>query len=106
MHLQAARGSWKRLMNEHVASAPHRPIAFAPAKAHRVTDPDGTIRITCPAPLGAYDPSLARLFRAAVERHPARVFLQERGADGWRKLTYEQARRTVDALAAALMARG
>ncbi len=93
-------------MNEHAASAPHRPIAFAPARAQRVTDPDGTIRITCPAPLGAYDPSLARLFRAAVEKEPARIFVQERHPDGWRKLTYEQARGTVDALAAALLARG
>ncbi len=76
-------------MNEHArASAPHRPIAFAPAQAQRITDPDGTIRVTCPTPLGAYDPSLARLFRAAVERQPARIFLQERNPDGWRKLTY------------------
>ena len=29
-------------------SAPHRPIAFAPARANRTTDPDGTIRIACP----------------------------------------------------------
>ena len=93
-------------MNEHAASASHRPIAFAPAQAHRVTDPEGSIRVTCPVPLGAYDPSLARLFRAAVERQPARIFLQERNSDGWRKLTYEQARRTVDALAAALLTRG
>jgi len=41
-----------------------------------------------------------------VEREPARVFLQERHGDGWRKLTYAQARDTVDALAAALLARG
>ncbi len=93
-------------MNEHAASAPHRPIAFAPALAHRVTDPDGTIRVTSPSPLGAYDPSLARLFRAAVAREPGRVFLQERNAEGWRKLTYAQARGTVDSLAAALLARG
>ncbi len=94
-------------MNEHAAaSAPHRPIAFAPARAHRTTDPDGTIRIGCPERLGAYDPSLARLFRAAVEAAPTRTFLQERTAGGWRKLTYEQARRTVDALAAALIERG
>ena len=83
------------------------PIAFAPARASRATDPDGTIRLTCPAPLGAYDPSLARLFRAAVEAQPARTFLHERDAgDAWRKLTYEQARRSVDALAAALLERG
>jgi len=94
-------------MNEHArASAPYRPIAFAPAQAQRITDPDGTIRVICPTPLGAYDPSLARLFRAAVERQPARIFLQERNPDGWRKLTYEQARGAVDSLAAALLARG
>src|ERR1043165_3204014 len=93
-------------MNDHAASAPHRPIAFAPAQAHRVTAPDGTIRLNSPAPLGPYDPSLARLFRAAVEAQPGRIFLQERAADGWRKLTYEQARGTVDALAAGLLARG
>src|SRR6266542_3574002 len=60
----------RRLMNQHArpaASAPHRAIAYAPARANRATDPDGTIRISCPAPLGAYEPSLARLFRAAVE---------------------------------------
>ena len=46
------------------------------------------------------------LFRAAVEAQPGRVFLQERAGDAWRKLTYEQARATVDALAAALLTRG
>src|SRR5205814_6820379 len=49
----ATRGG-RRLMNElarHAASAPHRPIAFAPAQANRTTDPNGTIRLTCPTPL-------------------------------------------------------
>src|SRR6266496_69672 len=57
-------------MNEHsrpAALAPHRPITFAPASANRTVDPDGTIRLACAAELGPYDPSLARLFRAAVE---------------------------------------
>jgi feruloyl-CoA synthase len=97
------------LMNEHArpaASAPHRPIAFAPARVRRAILSDGTIRIASMADLGAYDPSLARLFRAAVEAQPERTFLQERVPDGWRKLTYAQARRTVDALAAALIERG
>jgi feruloyl-CoA synthase len=96
-------------MNQHArpaASAPHRPIAYAPARASRTTDPDGTIRITSPAPLGAYDPSLARLFRAAVEAQPAHTFLQERAGEAWRKVSYEQARRQVDAIAAALLDRG
>src|ERR1700704_2459156 len=107
MHQQRARG--RRLMNQHsrpAAAAPHRPITFAPACANRTTDPDGTIRLTCPAKLGPYDPSLARLFRSAVEAQPSRVFLAERAADAWRELTYEQARPQVDALAAALLSRG
>jgi feruloyl-CoA synthase len=89
-----------------LAADPHRPIAFAPARVTRTADPDGTIRLTCTAELGAYDPSLARLFRSAVEAQPDRVFLAERAGDTWRKLTYADARRTVDALAAALLARG
>ena len=95
-------------MNEptKAASTPHRPIAFAPAQVKRTADPDGTIRLTCSAELGAYDPSLARLFRSAVEAQPGRVFLAERTGDRWRKLTYADARRTVDALAAALLTRG
>jgi len=88
------------------AQAPHRPIAFAPAHVDRKIDRDGTIRLACPAALGAYDPSLARLFRAAVEAQPDRVFLAERQGEGWRRLTYGEARRTVDALAAALIERG
>src|SRR4051812_14039887 len=88
------------------ANAPHRPIAFAPVRVHRGTDPDGTIRLGCATPLGPYHPSLARLFRAAVEAQPGRVFLAERAGDAWRKLTYQEARRTVDALAAALIKRG
>ncbi|MFL5001544.1 MAG: feruloyl-CoA synthase, partial [Xanthobacteraceae bacterium] len=43
----------------------------------------------------------------AVEAAPSRVFLAERDASGgWRKLRYEEARATVDALAAGLIARG
>src|SRR5262245_46053762 len=99
-------------MNDHAAArAPHRPIAFAPPQASRTTDPGGTIRVTCPVPLGRHDQSLARLFRAAVEAHPTRTFLQERAdqrsaSDAWRKVSYEAARERVDALAAALLARG
>jgi feruloyl-CoA synthase len=88
------------------ALAPHRPIAFAPARVDRKIDPDGTIRLACAAPLEPYDPSLARLFRAAVEAQPDRVFLAERAGAKWRTLTYAQARRAVDALAAALIERG
>src|SRR6185295_16248764 len=97
----------KRLMNDDAQpAAPRRPIAFAAAQVTRSTDPDGTIRLASPDALGAYDPSLARLFRSAVAAQPARIFLQERAGNGWRSLTYAQARRSVDAVAAALMSRG
>jgi len=89
-----------------LAEVPFRPIHFAPAAVERTLATDGSIRLRSPAPLGRYEPSLAKLFRAAVETAPTGLFLAERAGDGWRKLAYEQARRTIDALAAALLARG
>jgi feruloyl-CoA synthase len=69
--------------------------------------PDGSIRYRSTERLAPYDPSLARLFRAAVERNPAGLFLAERDAGGsWRKLTYAAARGMVDALAQGLLDRG
>ena len=61
------------------------PIAFAPARADPRRIARRTARSACarPMPLGAYDPSLARLFRAAVERSRARLFLP--GARGRRR---------------------
>ena len=56
--------------------------------------------------MAPHDPSLARLFRAAVERNPAGIFLAEREGGQWRKLTYAAARQLVDALAAGLIERG
>src|SRR3954468_3155852 len=105
MHQHIAGG--RRLMNEvarpSAAAAPRKPIAFAPAQVRRTTDSGGIIRLASSSPLGAYDPSLARLVRTAVEAQPARTFLQERTADGWRHLHYEEARANADALAAALI---
>jgi feruloyl-CoA synthase len=66
---------------------------------------DGSMVLRAAAPLGPYDPSLARLFRAAVAVAPDRVFLAERAAGGWRKLTYAEARTIVDRLAQGLIAR-
>ena len=88
------------------AAAPLKAIAFAPAQVRGTTDSGGTIRLTSSSPLGAYDPSLARLFRTAADAQPTRTFLQERTPNGWRSLRYEEARATADALAAALLERG
>ena len=87
--------------------APLRPIAYGTPRIVTERTPDGTLRCRSAEPLAPHDPSLARLFRAAVERNPAGLFLAEREAGGsWRKLTYEQARPLVDALAQSLIERG
>jgi len=93
-------------MND-ASRAPLRPIRYAePAIVHEAS-PDGSARLYSSTPLQPYDPSLARLFRAAVETAPERIFLAERTAGGdWRRVRYEQARGLVDALAAALIERG
>jgi feruloyl-CoA synthase len=90
---------------------PLRPIAFAHPDVHCETAGDGTMRVRSRTPLLPYEPSLARLFRTAVERNPSGIFLAEREAGGasggsWRKLTYEAARPRVDALAQSLLERG
>ena len=78
--------------------APFRPIDFAPVDISCEAMQDGGFRMRSRTPLAPYDPSLARMFRAAVERAPGRVFLAERVGEDWRKLTYEACRTAVDAL--------
>jgi feruloyl-CoA synthase len=86
--------------------APRRPIAYAPPRVACERGSDGVLRFRSTEPLRPYDPSLARLFRSAVEHNPAGIFLAERDGGTWRKLTYEAARPLVDALAAGLIERG
>jgi feruloyl-CoA synthase len=99
----------KTPLNDHTrlpGAAPRRPIAFGAVDVSQTVDADGTMRIRCNTAIGAHDASLARTFRASVEAQPGRTLLAERNGDGWRKLTYAQARETVDAIATALLARG
>jgi feruloyl-CoA synthase len=88
------------------SAAPVRPIAYADPAVVRTTLPGGATLLRAAAPLQDYDPSLAQMFRAAHAVAPARTFLAERNQDGWRTLTYGQARPIVDALAQALIERG
>jgi feruloyl-CoA synthase len=89
------------------ATARLRPITYATPEVIATRAPDGSLIHRSAKPLEPYAPSLAALFRSAVERAPGTVFLAERDAAGlWRKLTYAQARERVDALAQALIERG
>jgi len=83
-----------------------RPIAYAPPDIRSERAADGSLLIRSATPLAPHDPSLARLFRASAAAQPARIFLAERAGDGWRTVTYAQARQQVDALAQALIERG
>jgi feruloyl-CoA synthase len=85
---------------------PFRPIAYAPLDVRAERAADGSLLIRSATPLAPHDPSLARMFRAAVAAQPARTFLAERAGEGWRAVTYAQARQVVDALAQALIDRG
>src|ERR1043165_7764412 len=93
-------------MHSSALTSPIRPIAYAAPRILREDRADGAMVLRAADPLGAYDPSLANLFRAAVEAAPGRTFLAERTAEGRRTLTYAAARTTVDALAQALIERG
>jgi feruloyl-CoA synthase len=83
-----------------------RPIAFAPPAIRWERAADGSLLMRSATPLAPHDPSLARMFRAAAAAQPTRIFLAERAGGGWRTLTYADARRLVDGVAQALLARG
>src|SRR5262249_19352010 len=90
-------------------SARLRPIAYARPRIVCEPGRNGALHCRSSEALAPYDPSLARLFRAAGGRHPAGPFPalaeRERGS-AWRKLTYAAARLLVDALAHSLIERG
>ena len=88
------------------SQSPVRAISYAPVAVDAERRSNGTTILRSRTPLAPYDPSLAALFRAAVENQPERIFLAERNGEQWRTLTYAQARQSVDALAAALIERG
>jgi feruloyl-CoA synthase len=93
-------------LSPNPTAAPYRAIDFGAVDIACEAQPGGGFHLRSRTPLGAHDPSLARMFRAAVEKAPDRVFLAERAGDGWRRLTYGECRGIVDALAAALIERG
>lgn len=89
-----------------ISPAPVADIAYATPRIACEARPDGALHVRSLMPLEPHDPSLARVFRAAVEAQPDRTFLAERAGEGWRRISYAEARRKVDAIAAALLERG
>src|SRR5215831_1631955 len=102
----ADAAAYKSRMNSIAGAPPFRPIDFGPVDIACDTMPGGGYRLRSRTPLSPHDPSLGRMFRAAVEARPDRVFLAERSGRRWRTLTYATCRLIVDAMAAGLIERG
>ncbi len=86
---------------------PLRTIRYAEPRIVGETLADGSLLLRSTEALRHHEPSLARMFRTAVERAPARDLFMERNAEGgWRRVTYAEARVAADALAQNLIDRG
>jgi feruloyl-CoA synthase len=79
---------------------------FSPPCIAAERRPDGSTLLASEEPLGAYAPSMAHVFRHHATEHPDRLLAAERDGDGWRELTWGEARATADALAQAFLDRG
>lgn len=83
------------------------PIAYAPVSVICENIQSGGCKLRSTQRLETFDPSLANLFRGAVDRYPGRTFIAERNESGnWRTLTYEQVRSIVDSVAQSFIERG
>jgi feruloyl-CoA synthase len=83
-----------------------RSIAYAPVALISEKGAGGSLILRARAALQSYNPSLGQMFRAAAAAWPDRTFIAERAGEGWRILTYADARHQVNAIAAALIQRG
>ena len=83
-------------------------VAFAPVLVEREDRGDGTVVLRSRTPLGAYPRTLVDVFEAGRRAHPDRILVADRDTPdgGWRRLSWGEAGQQVDAVAAALTARG
>ena len=78
-------------------------MKLAPAKVDIDKRADGTILMRSPQKLGPYPRCLTEWLVKWSDRTPEAVFLQERQAEGWRKLSYRQTYGEVRRIAQALL---
>ena len=85
----------------------HKPVHLAPPTLRMEERPDGSLLLSTEEALAPIPPHLGHWLRHCDEAAPARTFLAERGegGQGWRTLTYQEARQVVDRLSQALLAR-
>ncbi|CUW39814.1 putative Acyl-CoA synthetase (AMP-forming)/AMP-acid ligase II [Magnetospirillum sp. XM-1] len=82
------------------------PINFAPARVEVEKLEDGAFIIRSPDSLKPYSRCLGDLLVHWAERIPDRTFLAQRAGEGWRKVSWGQALKMVEAIAQSLLDRG
>jgi feruloyl-CoA synthase len=86
---------------------PHTLLRLGERALVMETRADGAVLLKCKTPLAQHPRQLGDDLRAGAARHPDRVFLAERGADGaWVTLTYAEARAKADAVSQWLLDHG
>ena len=86
--------------------APCRPIRFGDVGLEIERRDDGTLILSARAPLAPYERNLLRRFWSHGETQAQKTWIAERDGEGWRRLSYGQARTDVSAVATWLKAQG
>src|SRR6266851_4660365 len=92
----------RRLKAEPV---PVRAARLGPRDVVSERRPDGTIRLTSPHALAPYPAKLTERLQYWGAAAPARTFLAQRAASGWRKISYGETLEQVRRIGAALLRR-
>jgi feruloyl-CoA synthase len=82
-----------------------RPRLFAPPSVSFRQGDDGSIVLQSETALAPHAASVAGMFRAASAAAPERVLAAQRDGDGWRVVSYAQARAAADAIGQSLLDR-
>lgn len=86
-------------INAQRPDAPFRPVRFAPVEIALETREDGSILLTNKQPLRPLPVrQLCDYLRKHADERPQQTYLAEPEGDGWRRISYAQARASVDAL--------
>src|SRR5258706_2585849 len=90
----------RRLKAEPV---PVRAARLGPRDVVSERRPDGTIRLTSPHALASYPAKLTERLQYWAAAAPARTFLAQRAASGWRKISYGETLELVRRIGTALL---
>src|SRR5215471_15299886 len=84
---------------------PVRAVRLGPRDVVSERGPDGTMRLTSPHALAPYPAKLTERLQYWAAAAPARTFLAQRAASGWRKMSYGETLDQVRRIGAALLRR-